>query len=49
MTSANPAPAFEARDPAWRRRVERGFAEAPFVHENGIRLVDCGPGRKEST
>jgi len=36
--------AFEARNPAWRALVERGFADAAFVHENGIRLVDCGPG-----
>ena len=29
--------------------VERGFSEAPFVHENGIRLDACVPGRVESS
>jgi uncharacterized protein (TIGR00369 family) len=29
--------------------VERGFAEAPFVHENGIRLQACSPGVIESS
>jgi uncharacterized protein (TIGR00369 family) len=38
----------EARNPDWQRMVERGFADAPFVHENGIRLVACGPGWVES-
>ena len=41
--------AVEARNPEWRRMVERGFAEAPFVHENGIRLDACAPGRVESS
>ena len=39
----------EARNPAWRRVVERGFAEAPFVHENGIRVDACAPGVVESS
>ena len=39
----------EARNPEWRRMVERGFAEAPFVHENGIRVESCAPGRVESS
>jgi len=41
--------AFEARNPDWRRMVERGFAEAPFVQENGIRLDACVPGRVDSS
>jgi len=39
----------DPRNPEWRRMVERGFAEAPFVHENGIRLDACSPGRVESS
>jgi uncharacterized protein (TIGR00369 family) len=38
-----------ARNPDWRRRVERGFAEAPFVHENGIRVDACAPGVVQSS
>ena len=52
MASSSPSGervAFEARNPEWRRMVERGFAEAPFVHENGIRLDTCTPGRVESS
>lgn len=47
-TSAAAAPAA-ARNPGWKRMVERGFAEAAFVHENGIRLGACSPGRVESS
>ena len=46
---AGARPAVEPRNPDWRRMVERGFAEAPFVHENGIRLDACVPGRVESS
>jgi uncharacterized protein (TIGR00369 family) len=42
-------PAGEPRNPDWRRMVERGFAEAAFVHENGIRLEAYSPGRVESS
>jgi uncharacterized protein (TIGR00369 family) len=33
-----------ARELDARALVERGFADAPFVAENGIRLADIGPG-----
>jgi uncharacterized protein (TIGR00369 family) len=42
-------PIGEPRNPDWRRMVERGFAEAAFVHENGIRLDTCTPGGVESS
>ena len=42
-------PAGDPRNPGWRRMVERGFAEAAFVRENGIRLEACTPGRVESS
>lgn len=32
-----------------RALLERGFADAPFVAENGIRLADIGPGWCEAT
>ena len=38
-----------ARHPDWRHTVERAFVGAPFVHENGIRLVDCALGWCESS
>jgi uncharacterized protein (TIGR00369 family) len=41
--------AVEARNPDWRRMVDRAFAEAAFVRENGIRLEACTPGRVESS
>jgi len=46
---AGARPVGEPRNPDWRRMVERGFAEAAFVHENGIRLVACSPGRVEAS
>jgi uncharacterized protein (TIGR00369 family) len=48
-TSSGDRVLFEARNPGWRRMVERGFAEAPFIHENGIRLDACVPGRVNSS
>ncbi|MGZ5217881.1 MAG: PaaI family thioesterase [Caldimonas sp.] len=41
--------ARSARNPDWQRLVARSFAEAPFVHENGIRLEACAPGWCESS
>jgi uncharacterized protein (TIGR00369 family) len=39
-----------APDPAaWQRTTAQVFALAPFVHENGIRLVACEPGWCESS
>ena len=35
---------MDAANPEYRRFIEDGFAGAPFVRENAIRLVDCGPG-----
>jgi uncharacterized protein (TIGR00369 family) len=34
----------ETKNPNYRDKLERAFAGAAFVAENGIRLVDCGPG-----
>jgi uncharacterized protein (TIGR00369 family) len=31
-------------NPHYREVVERGFSDAAFLHDLGIRLVDCGPG-----
>jgi uncharacterized protein (TIGR00369 family) len=39
----------ETKNPNYRVKLERAFAGAPFVVENGIRLLDCAPGRCEST
>ena len=35
---------METKNPNYRDKLERAFAGAAFVAENGIRLVDCGPG-----
>jgi uncharacterized protein (TIGR00369 family) len=35
---------MNATNPEYRQFIEDGFARAPFVRENAIRLVDCGPG-----
>ena len=35
---------METKNPHYRDKLERAFAGAAFVAENGIRLVDCGPG-----
>ena len=40
---------METKNPNYRLKLERAFAGAPFVAENGIRLLDCAPGRCEST
>ncbi len=40
--------AFEARDPNWRSRVERIFADAAFVQDVGVTLEDFGPGWVEA-
>ena len=40
--------AGDPRHTGWRRGVERSFAEAAFVSENGIELEDCGLGWCES-
>jgi len=39
----------QARNPDYRAKLERAFANAAFVAENGIRLVDCAPGLCAST
>ena len=39
---------METRNPDYRAKLERAFAGAAFVAENGIRLVDCAPGVCES-
>ena len=33
-----------ARELDVKALIGRGFGDAPFVHENGIRLADIGPG-----
>jgi uncharacterized protein (TIGR00369 family) len=38
----------ETKNPNYRVKLERAFAVAPFVAENGIRLVACEPGWCES-
>ena len=35
---------MDTRNPDYRAKLERAFANAAFVAENGIRLVDCAPG-----
>ena len=35
---------METKNPNYRDKLERAFLGAAFVAENGIRLVDCGPG-----
>lgn len=40
---------METRNPDYRAKLERAFAGAAFVAENGIRLVDCAPGWCEAT
>jgi uncharacterized protein (TIGR00369 family) len=39
---------MEPRNPDFRDFLAAGFAAAPFVHENGIRPIDCGAGWCES-
>jgi uncharacterized protein (TIGR00369 family) len=39
----------EATNPAWRTMVEQGFAQAPFLVDNGIGLDACGPGWCEAS
>jgi len=38
----------ETKNPNYRMKLEHAFADAPFVAENGIRLVACEPGWCES-
>ncbi|HYD61158.1 MAG TPA: PaaI family thioesterase [Noviherbaspirillum sp.] len=40
---------MHAPDPNYRKVVEAGFAEAAFLSELGIKLVECGPGWCESS
>jgi uncharacterized protein (TIGR00369 family) len=40
---------MQAPDPNYRKVVEAGFAEAAFLSELGIKLVECGPGWCESS
>ena len=40
---------METRNPEYRAKLQRAFDNAAFVHENGIRLVDCAPGRCEAS
>jgi uncharacterized protein (TIGR00369 family) len=35
---------MQVRNPAYRQVLEQAFAGAGFVRDNGMRLVDCGPG-----
>ncbi|TFW07126.1 PaaI family thioesterase [Oxalobacteraceae bacterium OM1] len=35
---------LESPNPNYRDVVERGFADAAFLHDLGIKLVDYGPG-----
>ena len=35
---------MQTKNPNYRHKLEHAFAGAAFVAENGIRLVDCGPG-----
>jgi len=35
---------MQAPNPEYRAFIEAGFANAPFVSGNAIRLEDCGPG-----
>jgi uncharacterized protein (TIGR00369 family) len=35
---------MQPANPEYRKVVEWGFAQAPFVNEIGIELLDCGPG-----
>jgi uncharacterized protein (TIGR00369 family) len=34
----------ETKNPNYRTKLESAFSGAAFVAENGIQLVDCGPG-----
>ena len=40
---------MHAPDPNYRKVVEAGFAEAAFLSELGIKLVECGPGWCEAS
>lgn len=41
--------AWDAPHPDWHDAVRRVFADAPFLHDLGIELADCGPGWCEAT
>jgi uncharacterized protein (TIGR00369 family) len=41
--------AARAPNPAYRATIEHAFASSPFLVDNGIGLVDCGPGWCEAS